>query len=292
VDPWALLSAVRAVEAFLEHRNATTLERARSAIARVDDISNHTYLNEGEETDAKCQLCGHDNSGDTRCKCLTRPVSENKSIFAMQPAFELLEEDLDFAIQETLTYSGFRTVLTEDFERDVHKTMTKLEKDPAQLDELTRHVRTIADIAHHYDKHAVHMKESVKSSYNKDPELAARSEAAMDAIKAKHKPLTEDAEEKAIGHAEKTKRISVRKLSSGPQLVKIAKRAAVELIAQKLANKPIKKISKNEKNVIIDAIKKKKSVVLKLAKKLIPRIKTIETDHAEHEHEEFGSAGS
>jgi uncharacterized iron-regulated protein len=81
----------------------------------------------------------------------------------------------------------------------------------------------------------------------------------------------------------------VRKLSSGPQLVKVAKRAAVELIAQKLANKPIKKISNKEKNEIVKAIKSKKSVVMKLARKLVPKIRHIEHEHHEHS-EEFGSA--
>jgi hypothetical protein len=135
--------------------------------------------------------------------------------------------------------------------------LTHLEKHPHELDKLADHVKTIEHIAHHYDHHSVHMAES--------------------------------AEGKAIEHAEGAHRIAVRKLSSGPQLVKIAKRAAVELIAQKLANKPVKKISAKEKNEIVKAIKQKKTVVMKLARKLVPKIRHIE--HENHDHsEEFGSA--
>lgn len=372
-DPWALLSAIRAVESFLEHRNTSTLERALQAVARIDDVANHPYLAEAKLTvhdmpfrvedhpvkdvpnpgevirslhknykctpyeinNGQCDAFANDiiqhmggsvwtsglssETGDfnnlpthdfvehkgkfydaetpdgvdewhqlpifqkamkehtgleaaiKKAKKLGpshRKLNENKSVFTIQQRFDLLDEDCDFEIQETLTYSGFKTVLTEDFEREVNRHLSKLEKDTKLLDELTDNIRTIADIAHHYDSHSVHMKEDV---------------------------------EHAVAHAEKTKKITVRKLSSGMQLVKIAKRAAVELIAQKLAKKPIKKISKKEKNVILDAIKKKKGVVLKLAKKLIPKIKAIEQEHHEHEHEgargtdsrgEFGSAGA
>lgn len=343
-DPWALLSAVRAVDAFLEHRTAGTLDRARVAVSRVDDLANHPWLHEDVEGQ----------------------VASGKSIFTIQPAIEVLDEDLDFTIEEKLTYNGFRVVLTEAFEHDVGRALSKLEKNPSLLDELASSLRSINDIAHHYDHHSVHMHESTleedladkliagtaalgaaaaigltgwmghdlykenefqtrleksapadyseykkhwdayysqrgyagKSTINKNPELAEKSQAAMDAIKTKHKPLTEDLE-KAIEHAEKTKKITLRKISSGPQMIKIAKRAAVELIAQKLAGKPVKKISKKEKNVIVDAIKKKKGVVMKLVKKLVPKIRAIEASSAEHEHEsedrgsqEFGSAGS
>jgi hypothetical protein len=373
-DPWALLSAIRATEAFFEHRTAGTLERARTAVARVDDVSNHPWL--------------HEDLGEL-------PASENKSIFTIQQKFDLLDEDCDFSIAETLTYSGFKSILTEDFERDVHKHLSRLEKDSKLLDELVSNVKTIADIAHHYDKHSVHMKESVDLAEGKygdsfkpapykrvefpvtytatagvnelvdreehrrsgihfnpdnivhkinhnagggqysnsewfhvapkgDPKNGVFYERGMKKVTSEHtlgrlkaimdqvhggkfisegvvEYLVEDAEEHAIKSAEKTKKISVRKLSSGTQLVKIAKRAAVELIAQKLAGKPVKKISKSEKNVILDAIKKKKHVVLKLAKKLVPKIKAIESEHHEHEHEgargtdsrgEFGSAGA
>jgi hypothetical protein len=170
---------------------------------------------------------------------------------------QIKDEEIDFQIEEKLTYSTMAQFLNESFEQHVHQVMDHLEKNPHELDKLADHVKTIEHIAHHYDHHSVHM--------------------------------SEDTEGKAIEHAEPGHRISVRKLSSGPQLVKVAKRAAVELIAQKLANKPIKKISNKEKNEIVKAIKSKKSVVMRLARKLVPKIRHIEHEHQEHT-QEFGSA--
>jgi hypothetical protein len=167
---------------------------------------------------------------------------------------EIKDEEIDFKIEEKLTYSTMAQFLSESFEQHVHHVMDHLEKHPQELDKLADHVKTIEHIAHHYDNHSVHMSES--------------------------------AETKAIAHAEPVQRIHVRTLSSGPQLVKIAKRAAVELIAQKLANKPVKKISAKEKTEIVKAIKQRKTVVMKLARKLVPKIRHIE--HESHE-QEFGS---
>jgi hypothetical protein len=178
----------------------------------------------------------------------------------------LSDEEIDFKFEEKLTYSTLAAFLTESFEQHVNHVMDHLEKNPKELDELADHVKTIAHIAHHYDQHSVHMGSKTIES----------------------KTVKEETEGNAIEHAEPGRRISVRKLSSGPQLIKIAKRAAVELIAQKLANKPIKKISNKEKNEIVKTIRKSKTVVMRLARKLVPKIQRIE--HENHENEEFGSS--
>lgn len=235
-DPYAVLSAIKHVDIFLEKKDEHSREIARAAIAKIDDVAKHTYLNE-KTIDQDVFPVG-----------LSGYLAEEDTI---------KDEEIDFKIEEKLTYSALTSFLTESFEQHVHQVMDHLEKNPHELDKLADHVKTIEHIAHHYDHHSVHM--------------------------------SEDTEGKAIEHAEPGHRISVRKLSSGPQLVKVAKRAAVELIAQKLANKPIKKISNKEKNEIVKAIKSKKSVVMRLARKLVPKIRHIEHEHQEHT-QEFGSA--
>jgi hypothetical protein len=230
-DPYAVLSAIKHVDIFFEKRDEHSLEIARTAVAKIDDVAKHTYLTEGETIDKDVFP-------------LDLPVTEDT----------IKDEEIDFKIEEKLTYSTMAQFLSESFEQHVHHVMDHLEKHPQELDKLADHVKTIEHIAHHYDNHSVHMSES--------------------------------AETKAIAHAEPAQRIHVRTLSSGPQLVKIAKRAAVELIAQKLANKPVKKISAKEKTEIVKAIKQRKTVVMKLARKLVPKIRHIE--HESHE-QEFGS---
>jgi predicted Zn-ribbon and HTH transcriptional regulator len=329
-DPYAVLSALKHVDIFLEKRDEHSREIARKAVAKIDENLVDAL---GLALDLE--------SAATRVESQTaeRAMLAAARGLRMMSEDTIKDEEIDFQIEEKLTYSALSGFLNESFEHHVHQVLDHLEKNPKELDKLADHVKTIEHIAHHYDHHSVHMSESEqvcrkcglkKSEHNvrhifeseeSCPVCKGTGEVATGIgmmpcdhchpVECKNckstglvdtgigelpcpechgaRTVNESAEGKAIEHAEPGHRISVRKLSSGPQLVKVAKRAAVELIAQKLANKPIKKISNKEKNEIVKAIKSKKSVVMKLARKLVPKIRHIEHEHHEHS-EEFGSA--
>jgi hypothetical protein len=462
-DPYAVLSALKHVDIFFEKRDEHSLEIARKAVAKIDSLENHSYLVESQKQD---DLCWKDEDGKYCDVVRNEPTGKwsvmhdskrlpvdhfddreeaknwlNDWIAKGKPSLQedtIKDEEIDFQIEEKLTYSALTSFLTESFEKHVQEVADHLEKHPQELDKLADHVKTIAHIAHHYDHHSVHMKESVEdkdcptckgtgevptgigmmpcedchpaeckhcnstgvvdtgigelpcpechgaravneslkqlpapddhgfSRIVDDPDSHHVSSVYVSSYKQpagkyrvfgmsnrhgpyplrvvdrdglsedevhkligsrlakagiKHqkanggektfcasniclhtgtdhtqaheivesKEIFENVENKAIEHAEGGQRIGVRHLSTGPQLVKIAKRAAVELIAQRLANKPVKKISEKEKNEIVKVIKQKKTLVMKLTRKLIPKIKRIE--HENHEHsDEFGSA--
>jgi len=226
-DPYALLTAIKQLDIFLEKRDQNSFERAKNAISKVDSIENHPYLTEELITSDKPA------AGLTLFKDFD------------------LGEDFDFPIEEKLTYSGFKVALTEDFKNRAEEAMTHLESNPKELDSLAHHIKTISDIAHHYDHH--HLKVG----------------------------MSEEAD------ISKVVKVSLIKASSSKDVFTVAKRAAVALIAQKLADKPLKKVSKKEKDVILGLIKKKKGVVFRLVKKLVPKIKHIENESL---HQEVGTA--
>jgi hypothetical protein len=76
--------------------------------------------------------------------------------------------------------------------------------------------------------------------------------------------------------------IALRTHSSNTVINKRARRLAVNLMKQKLARKPLNKLTVGEKERIERIIEKRKATINRIAMKLAPKVKKIETDRLTH----------
>lgn len=76
--------------------------------------------------------------------------------------------------------------------------------------------------------------------------------------------------------------IALKTRSNSQTLNKRARRLAVQLMKQRLAKKPVDKLSIGEKERIEAIIERRKAIIGRIAMKLVPKIRKIETDRLTH----------
>lgn len=81
---------------------------------------------------------------------------------------------------------------------------------------------------------------------------------------------------------ERREKIALKMRSSNKVINKRARRLAVNLMKQRLARKPLSKLSVAEKERIERTIQKRKVVLNRIAMKLVPRVRKIENDRLTH----------
>lgn len=81
---------------------------------------------------------------------------------------------------------------------------------------------------------------------------------------------------------ERRMQIALKTRSSSTVINKRARRLAIQMMKQRLARKPLNKLTVGEKERIERIIERRKPVINRIAMKLVPRIKKIETDRLTH----------
>lgn len=387
-DQYALLHAIKAVDQLVEDGNVDTLARARKYINTIDVDSNHPYLDVVD---------------------MIEKVEKPTDKLAVITKFVKVEPP-GKVIHEKSSYSDFKgSVITEDFQKNAEAALHKIAQNPKVLSKMADNVKSMEDIAHHYDQDDLHypkaaavkedlselkplyvcrhllnplpfiewaksqgfkktltpdelhvtvvfsksdidwelnepdiknltIKDGKRSviplgdkgavvlkfdskalqdrwnefkaigaswsypSYN--PHVSITYDGtSIDLSKVKpyegelvfgpevYQPIDDNYIAKVVeeGVVLKTetevdapvaKRIpSVKKLSTNSKVFKVATRTATSLLASKLASKPIAKASKKEKDFIMELLKKNVHHVIGLAKRIIPKILSIEASH-------------
>ena len=76
--------------------------------------------------------------------------------------------------------------------------------------------------------------------------------------------------------------IALKKHSSMPVINSRARRLAVKLIKQRIARKPLSKLSVGEKERVEKMLQRRKQLINRLAMKLVPRVRKIESSRLSH----------
>jgi hypothetical protein len=158
---------------------------------------------------------------------------------------------------------------------DYDKELDHLEKNPDEIDHLVSKINDLEDIAHHYSPEEFHLK--LEEHLSREERIRRK----ISFIKSEPK-------------RERSKELSLKRLSSPAKIKQKARKAAVDLIKEKLAKKPLDKLSVSEKDRLEDIIAKRKDLITRLAAKLAPKIRKIEQKRIEgskHLKEDAGPKG-
>lgn len=145
-------------------------------------------------------------------------------------------------------------VLTESIKEYEHRLASMK---PDDVDYLADKVKDFGDIVHHYD----------------DDELTEIIKEHMSRMTRIHKAMSF---RKSESKRERAKSLALKRMSSPTKIKSKARKAAVELIKEKLARKKLDKLSIEEKERLEDMIQRRKDLVDRLSTKLIPKIREIE----------------
>lgn len=152
-------------------------------------------------------------------------------------------------------------VLTESI-TEYAKRLEKLQ--PHEVEHLADKIKDFADIIHHYhDDELVH--------------IVTEHITRMERI---HKALVFRRSEPM---RERAKKMALKRTSSPEKIQHKARKAAIELIKEKIAHKKLATMTVEEKERLEDMIAKRKDLVDRLARKLVPKIREIEKDRLYHQ---------
>lgn len=143
VDQYALLHAIKAVDQLIESKDTETFNRAKKYITKIDDISNHPYLDALDDVLENTKKDPSDSMAVI--KKFVKPLPK-------------------VVVQEKIGYTAFTGfVLSEDFQETAQKMLHHIAQNPKELDKMAGNVKDLEDIAHHYDDGDLHIHKSLMS---------------------------------------------------------------------------------------------------------------------------------
>lgn len=165
-------------------------------------------------------------------------------------------------------------VIKESKEPESYEERLKhLEDHPSEVDKLADHIKDLEDIAHHYHDDDLLIK--IEEHISREERIKRKIEFM-----------------KSKSRRERMRAMALKRLSSPSKINKKARKAAVELIKEKIAKKPIADLTLAEKERLEDMIMKRKDLVNRLARKIAPKIRKIEADRLYKPiHESAGPKG-
>jgi hypothetical protein len=159
-----------------------------------------------------------------------------------------------------------------------HESVDEEEEDFDE-DELVNSLSDDDIIEHGYDDDELHVVddetgEPIEENYNLDSlhEVLSRIER----MRAKVKMA------RSAAKRERAAAIALKRRSTAPVLAKRSRRLAVKAIEMKLAKKPLAKLSVGEKERIEARIARMGPVITRLAVKMLPRVRKVETERLHH----------
>lgn len=155
-----------------------------------------------------------------------------------------------------------------------------------EMDKMADEIDTEEDILDVYDDHELAIVDDETGEHIEDVEDEDKKEVKEETINEvlsrieRMKAKTRFAKTKA--KRERKARIALKSRSSSETINKRARRLAVNLMKQRLARKPLAQLSVGEKERLERVIKKRKAIVNRLAMKLAPRVRKIESTRLAH----------
>lgn len=177
-----------------------------------------------------------------------------------------------FIKQESTLFKDSKTSVRDflaesvDFDK-AEQELNSLEQNKESSEKLINKVDDFEDIAHLYDHDDIHIFEELTEALSREERI--RRKIAFSKSKSKR---------------ERAKEIALKRLSNKPKLIKKARKAAIELIKEHIARKPLNKLTISEKERLEKMISKRKDLIDRLARKLAPKISQIERNRVYGQH--------
>jgi len=148
----------------------------------------------------------------------------------------------------------------------------------AELDKMADSIKSLDDIAEAYEDDEFEIIDEdgnvIESDLNEDALMEVLSR--VERLRAKSRFA------KTKSKRERSTKIALKRHSSTAVINHRARKLAVNLIKQRIAKKPLNKLSIGEKERIERIIQKKKTLIDRLAMKLTSRVRKVETDRLAH----------
>ena len=153
------------------------------------------------------------------------------------------------------------------------------ELDDKELEKMADDIEDVEDIIDAYDDDELAIVddegeevESIKEETEQINEVLSR----MERIRAKIRFA------KTQAKRERKLQVALRKPSSASTLNSRARRLAIKLLKKRMAKKPLQKLSIGEKERLEKVIQKRKKLIDRLAMRLVPKVKAVETNRLQH----------
>lgn len=172
------------------------------------------------------------------------------------------------------TNKGFDAFFKEENEEDLEELSDK------EIDDLVATVKDVEDIIDAYEDDELAIVddegEEVESTLKEESENLNEVLSRMERIRAKTRFA------KTKSKRERKVQIALKRHSDTGTINKRARRLAINLMKQRIAKKPLNKLSVGEKERIEKIIAKRKNIINRIAMKLAPRVRKIENDRLAH----------
>ena len=238
------------------------LDRAKKYLGRMGVLEQHEYLEMFESFSShikKLKKKSKDSgiSFKTLHKVFQRGIKAFKNLMAADHADAMARVDsfIDRAkhIQIAESKEEPKTEEGDNFEGIIKH----LEDNPEEIDKLADHIQDLEDIVHHYDDDELVMK--LEEHLSREERIKRKISFA-----------------KSKSNRERRRDLALKRLSTPSKVNQKARKAAVELLKERLAKKPVSELSVAEKDRLEDMLVKRKELIARLAKRLIPKIRKIE----------------
>lgn len=239
------------------------LERAKKYLGRMNILEQHEYLELFEDAASNVDLLKKKSkSSGIAFKTLHKVYQRGVKAFT-----HLKAEAHSHAMHRVDNFikraKSFHIVESKQEEPKVEEgdnyegIIQHLADNPEEIDKLADHIEDLEDIVHHYE----------------DDELILKLEEHLSREERIKRKI---AFTKSKANRERKRDIALKRLSTPAKVKQKARKAAVELLKERLAKKPVSELSVAEKDRLEDMIAKRKEIVARLATKLIPKIRKIE----------------
>ena len=209
--------------------------------------------------------------------------SENERIAEAACDKKMTKEALgteDIPDEEKEKKLGLTSTVSEETEDEANAKDFDLDFDDKDIEELVNSINTEDDILEAYDDEELSIIDDDTGEHIDDLKEEALDEvlSRSERIKAKTRFA------KSSAKRQRKTKIAIKSHSSAVTINKRARRLAVELMKQRIAKKPLNKLSIGEKERLEKIISSRKVLLNRLAMKLAPRIRKIESQRLTHKN--------
>ena len=203
-------------------------------------------------------------------------------------AIKVYNNKLDPVKDDSKMQSSFARKITNNvFEEKEEEDDDISEKD---LDDMVDSIKDVEDVLDAYDEDELAIVDHETGEEIKE-ELEF-SEPIMEVLSKIERMRARTRFAKTKAKRERRTQIALKKHSSMPVLNTRARRLAIKLIKQRMARKPLNKLSIGEKERIEKMLQRRKQLINRLAMKLVPRVRKIENSRLAHKKFTGGTASN
>lgn len=268
------LHAVKALDQLFEDSvdSVSALERAKKYLSRMGVLEQHDYIDmfELQESVSHVKPLKHKSKQSgiafkTLAKVFKRGMAAYAAVkadaaesanHAMSRVDSFIKRAKSFNLVESVPSEPVTEEKVEEAD-NFEGIVDHLANNPEEIDKLADKIDDLEDIVHHYD----------------DDEIVLKLEEHLSREERIKRKI---AFTRSKSNRERRREIALKRLSTPAKVKQKARKAAVELLKERISKKPVSELSVAEKDRLEDIIAKRKEIINRLANKLVMKIRKIE----------------